>query len=97
MTWDRWLYFPSAVRIATNNLFEPKPGELFPNTSHLCIPVLVANHISKHLGKSSILTAEHPSTIQYFSLTLREKYMLRVFDNRVLSGLYALETYNLHH
>jgi len=85
------------VHIATNNLFEPKPGELFPNTSHLCIPGLVANHISKHLGKSSILTAEHPSTIQYFPLTLREEYMQRVFDNRVLSRMYGLETYNLCH
>jgi hypothetical protein len=87
----------SAVHIATNNLFEHKPGEIFPNTSHLCIPGLVANHISKHLGKSSILTAEHPSTFQYFCLTLREEYMLRIFDNRVLSRMHALETYNLHH
>lgn len=85
------------MHIATDNLFEPRPGELFPNKSHLCIPGLVANYTSNHLGKSSILTAEHPSTIQYFSLTLREEYMLWVFDNRVLRGMYALETYNLHH
>ena len=63
----------------------------------VCVPGLVANHISKQLGKSSILSAEHLSTIQYFSLTLREEYMLRVFDNRVLRRMYALETYNLHH
>lgn len=85
------------MHIATNNLFEPKPGQMFPNPSHLCITGLVANHISNHIGKSSILTAVHPSTIQYFFLTLREKHILRVSDNRVLRRRYALETYNLLH